>query len=256
VMSTKFKALKPNPLAKITNPGGFPIPNYTYRVRSTCPGNLIGYWPMAEDSGGTAQDESGNGRTGSYNNIQLGKAGIGDGRNAASFASAVNNVYSTSFRDAFNPREGTISIWCKIPDITVWSDGQARRAFSLGTGATSNILLLAKNSTTSALAAQYIANNTATNWNTGVASSSVEWEHFAMTFSRSASEVIWYYQGIARETDTSMGDFVGALNDNTAILGQATSGDGATRWSGLLAHGAIWNTALTGSQIKVLAKAY
>src|SRR3990167_8513572 len=121
IMSTKFKVLKPNPLAKITNPGGFPIPNYTYRVRSTCPGNLIAYWPMSEDSGGTAQDESGNGRTGSYNNISLGQAGIGDTRTAPYFTSAINNVYSTSLRNAFSFSEATLSFWIKIPAI-VWSD--------------------------------------------------------------------------------------------------------------------------------------
>ena len=255
-MSTKFKALKPNPLAKITNPGGFPIPNYTYRVRSTCPGNLIAYWPMAEDSGGTAQDESGNGRTGSYNNIQLGKAGIGDGRNAASFASAMNNVYSTSFRDAFNPREGTISIWAKITDITVWGDGTGRRVFTMGTGATSETILLAKSTATSTMVFQYVANNTIAGWGTGSGLSSTEWEHYAITFSRSASQVIHYYQGVLRETDTSMGDFVGALNDNNTLWGNAISGNNVGRWVGLMAHGAVWNTALTASQVKLLSRAY
>src|SRR3990167_8093765 len=110
LMSTKFKALKPNPLAKITNPGGFPIPNYTYRVRSTCPGNLIAYWPLSETTGFTISDESGNGRTGSYNNVVLEGSGIGDTRTASSWTSGgspIGNLYSTSLRDAINFREGT-----------------------------------------------------------------------------------------------------------------------------------------------------
>ena len=52
---------------------------YFKRVLHTENDNLVGYWPLREASGSTAEDESGNGCDGTYNSPTLGQDGIGDG---------------------------------------------------------------------------------------------------------------------------------------------------------------------------------
>ena len=258
--ANKFKPLKRNPFGKVAGVEGFFTPNYTYRVKSTCPGNLIAYWPLSETTGFTIQDETGNGRTGSYNNVTLEQIGIGDGRTGVGtlgLTSGLGNLYSTSFRDAFNPREGTISVWFRVVNLAAWGDNQDRRVFTIGNSGSNSIFFFKNGSVSSSLQARYVANNTINTWSIGTTSSSIGWEHFAITFSRSASEVVYYYQGISRETDTSMGDFVGALNDATAFLFRGTASNATGNiWSGSACHMAVWTTPLTANQVRDLSRIY
>jgi len=54
----------------------------------------IAYWPMDEQSGTVAVDQSGNGRNGAYTAVTLGQPGMGDGRTAASFDASSAKVSS------------------------------------------------------------------------------------------------------------------------------------------------------------------
>ena len=237
--------------------GGF-NPNYTYRVRGTCPGNLIAYWPLSETTGATIADESGNGRTGSYNNVTLAGAGIGDGRTGASWSNTtcgLGDLYSTSLRDAINFREGSIMVWSKIPDVGTYSDNVVRRMLTLSASGAGNGILIFKGGTASNMAMQYVANGTTTALNGEVNSSSTQWVPYAVTYSRSASRVRFYTQGIQRNTGTSMGDFTnGPLDNDTAVLAKVGTSDSTNNgWTGLLAHIALWTTELTAGQIKFLS---
>ena len=91
--------------------------------------DLLAYWMMAEDSGPTGIDSSGNGRDGTYSNVTLGQSGIGDGKTAASFNGTSSNldVYSAGLSSVFPGDEGSFIIWSKMSSA-VWADS-TRRVF-------------------------------------------------------------------------------------------------------------------------------
>src|SRR3990172_10333685 len=106
---------------------------YYQKVLRTQRDYLLAYWMQAEGSGAVALDTSGNSRTGAYTGVDLGQAGIGDGKTCPWFdgANDYNNVYTTSLRDAFNGSEGTVAIWAKVNSAAVWTDGANRIIFRL-----------------------------------------------------------------------------------------------------------------------------
>src|SRR3989304_2278838 len=87
--------------------------DYYRKVLDTQPANLLAYWMQAEGAGAVALDTSGNSRTGAYTGVDLGQAGIGDGKTCPWFDGASDrvNIYTTSLRDAFNGAEGAVIVW-------------------------------------------------------------------------------------------------------------------------------------------------
>jgi len=97
---------------------------YYQKIKRIFDNNLIGYWPLWESSGSSAQDISGNFRNGVYSNsgVTYGTSGIGDGQNAISLDGVAGfvNLYSTSLSSAFSAPIGTWWLWLKLSsDILV-----------------------------------------------------------------------------------------------------------------------------------------
>jgi hypothetical protein len=226
--------------------------NYTQIVQNTAPANLLAYWIMGEPSGGVALDSSGNGRTGAYTGVTLGAAGIGDGQTSASFdgTTSFNNVFTASLQSAFNSAEGTIAIWAKVSAVGVWSDGVVRRFITLQVDA-NNRVYIEKVAGANTFGFNYIAGGTAKSRNR--ATSTVAWFHVALTWSKSADQVIAYFNGVQEgATLIGLGVWVGSIvNTNSNIGANATTPTSV--WSGFLAHAAVWNAPLSASQIASLA---
>lgn len=222
---------------------------YTNKVKALSP---IAYWPLAEASGATATDESGNGRSGSYSNVTLGVAGIGDGRTAASFngTTSLANMFTASLQGAFNGQEGTIAAWLKVANAGVWTDAATRAAALFSVNA-ANLIRLRKNGTNNTIACVYVAGGTSKT----VAKASFSpttFFHIAMTWSKAADQMIFYING-AQEgaTQTGLGTFAGALGATTAVVGAESTA--AAQWNGSIAHAALWATPLSAAQIATLA---
>lgn len=227
------------------------VQTYSQKVAALGP---LAYWPLAEASGTTINDESGNGRNGVYSaaGITLGQAGIGDGRTAASFngSTGTGNIHSASFAGAFNGQEGTAALWFKVA-AGVWTDGAIRKCLHLFADA-NNRVLMQKTGTNNQLSISYIAG--ATNETISfVTAGPTTWQHFAVTWSKAADQVKLYVNGAQQgATATSLGTFAGALT----AANQRISGTNATPtepWSGQIAHVAVWNTPLSAVQIASLA---
>lgn len=252
-MSTKFKALKPNPLAKITNPGGFPIPNYTYRTRSIRPSNLLAYWPMSEPSGTTMVDESGNGRNGAYTSITLGQDGIGDNRTSGSLngATAVANLFSVSLHDAFNGSSGTMMVWSKVPDLVTWESVTVRTLFMLGASATSSIEIR-HGGVASDIRLIYIAGGTV---NTLITSTTTtNWFNIIGTWNGGTGNVsVAYLNGTQFAAGSTLGTWANQIGSGSMCVGVANL-VGTRPWSGFIAHAALWNVPLDLREVQFLAK--
>lgn len=223
---------------------------YTNKVKALAP---LAYWPLAELSGATAIDESGNGRNGVYSGVTLGAAGIGDGRTAAAFDGNVSycNVYGAGLAAAFSGAEGTIAAWFQVANAGVWTDGATHYCAQLQADA-NNLLYIRKQTTNNQLAFVYAAGGTSKTV-TVAAGGPTGWFHVALTWSKSADQMRAYINGTqASTTQIGLGTWAGALSSTKTVLGNSTT-SATQAWSGPMSHAALWNSALNAVQITSLA---
>lgn len=223
---------------------------YTNKVKALSP---IAYWPLAEASGTTANDESGNGRNGTYTAVTLGQTGIGDGRTAASFDGSTSfaNVFSASLQAAFNNQEGTLAAWARVSGAGVWTDGAQRRIVRLAADANNSVVLF-KATTNNQLSWTYQAGGTSSTRSKG-AVSTTDWIHVALTWSKSGDQAIAYFNGVQEGAVLSgLGAWAGNLASSTTLIGATSQTPGGV-WNGNLAHVAVWATPLSAAQIATLA---
>ncbi len=218
------------------------------------PGHVIALWPLNELSGGIAYDVSGHGFNGSINGATPGQPGIGDGETAYSFDG--NNdyvaIYSAALAGAFNPAEGSIAIWAKVLNASIWSDGQNRYNIAFYTD-NSNVLLIRKLSTpNNTLYFAYTAGGTTKSVITTNASAG--WLCLALTWSKSAGangELKAYLNGAqVGDTQTALGNWVGPIV--SATIGSWILP--AFHWSGLLGRVALYDVALSPAQIAAASR--
>lgn len=226
---------------------------YTNKVKATSP---IGYWPMAETSGTTIVDASGNGRNGVYRGAGeplLNQPGIGDGRNCPLFDGSNDfaNVFSASLQGAFSGSEGTLAIWMQVANAGVWTDATTRRAMYFQVDA-NNRVRFEKTVTNNQLASVYIAGGT----NKTVllnSSGPLGWVHLACTWSASGDAFKFYVNGSQTgSTQTGLGVWAGTLSATATTVGAADT-SGGNPFSGYLAHAAVWATPLSAATILTLA---
>ncbi len=226
---------------------------YTNKVIALSP---IGYWPMAEPSGTTVVDASGNGRNGVYKGTGeplLNQPGIGDGRTCPLFDGSNDfaNVFSVSLQGAFSGAEGTLSIWLDISNAAFWTDGLIHRAVQFQVDA-SNLVRMGKTAVNNQINGTYIAGGTTNSVNLTTAGP-LTWVHLAITWSASADQVKFYVSGAqSGATLTGLGVWVGSLATTTVVAGAAGT-SGTNPWGGYLAHAAVWSSVLSAAQIATLA---
>jgi len=223
---------------------------YTQKVIALSP---IAYWPMAEPSGTTITDESGNGRNGTYTNVTLGATGIGDGRTAATFNGSTSkaNVYSASFAGAWNGDEFTLSMWVIVRAASVWSDAAFRNMMRFNVDA-NNTFFIQKRSAANTL--QFNRVGAANNVNIQQGGfGSTAWMHVAVTCSKAATELKAYVNAVQiGATGSPTGAWTGALSATETVIGCFNTTP-AQVWDGSIAHVAIFNSALNSTQIASLA---
>ena len=237
-------------IAKVESTGSA---EYFSKVLNTAPDNLVGYWPQWELSGSTAQDLSSQKNNGAYTGVTLGQTGIGDGRTCPLFdGSGINNVYSTALNADFSGTVGTAMIWLKVNDNSVWTDGATRRALIIYADP-DNYFLIEKRNLDNRLRFLYSAGSTV-DAVTVAGQTSTNFLLCTMTWDKAKEEVKMYI-GASQVggTQVDLGTWAGTLNGNLCVIG-GTNIAPINPWSGYLAHIALWNTALTATQIEKLSK--
>jgi len=227
---------------------------YYQKVLRTQRDYLLAYWMQAEPSGSVALDTSGNSRTGAYTGVDLGQAGIGDGKTCPWFdgVNDYNNVYSTSLRDAFNGAEGSVACWAKVNSAAVWTDGVERFIVRFRTDGASNVLI-EKNAINNQIQWEYRAADTVQSRVSTVYNLNT-WLHLALTWSKSGDVVRAYGNGEQVGADmTGLGIWAGELLGWASLIGAFVTTPGAV-WHGWLAHVPVWSIALTGAEVANLAK--
>lgn len=224
---------------------------YAQKVLSVAPANLLTYWPLWEPSGTVITDISPNARNGVYTGVDLGQPGIGDGRTSPLFdgTNDYGNLYTASFRDAFNGLEGSCSIWIKMLDATSWSDTLTHNIFRFAPDANNQFYFRKQGTNTVAL----IYHAGAVTKVLTATTTSVAWLHLAATWSKAADQAKLYLNGVQQgATMTGLGTWAGTLGATTTALGAADLVP-TLPWRGYLAHLAFWNTPLSATQIASMA---
>lgn len=231
---------------------------YADRVLGVAPNNLIGYWPLWEASGNIARNYGlgGTARDGAITGGLLNQQpGIGDGHGCyvEDGSGDFVNVYSASLAVDFNGAEGTIIAWAMVAAASVWEDAAFRILFLVGADGTQNYAMIRKINTNNTITFTYEAGNTVDIVSAG-SQTSTGWVPYAMTWSKAANEMKAYIAGAQTgATQGALGVYVGTLADNFCSIG-AVQNPTAQVWNGSLAHVALWNVALTPTQIFYLSR--
>jgi hypothetical protein len=232
--------MKSKLLPLLSQPVFSPPVNYMQAVLALAP---FAFWPLSEAGGTTAYDRSGNAYNGAYTGVALAEPGLFN-KTCPYFdgGAASCNIYSAGMAGAFNGQEGTLAIWAKVYDSAVWSDSTNRYPIMLYVNA-DNTFYLRKPTLANLIYVFYRAG--AVTKQVNISTSTTGWAHYAMTWSKTADQMIAYFNGAqSGSTQTGLGTWAGALTSGSQLLGSA--------WNGWLQYTALWDRPLSPAEIASL----
>ncbi len=225
---------------------------YSDELQGIQSANLQAHWPLA-DTGSTADDESGNNYDGTHTAVTSGATGIGDGRDATTYdgSTSYTDIYSSGFASAFSGAAGTVSVWAKVSGAGIWTDGTNREVVRILADG-SNYVIIDRDTANDTL--RFLYNAAATTETVTVSTSSTDWMHLAITWSKANDEVKVYFNGSqSGGTQTGLGTWAGSPATNTTNIGAPDNTPSGNVWDGDIAHVAVWDKVLTSSEISDLS---
>ena len=227
---------------------------YMQRVLATDP---IAYWMQDEKQGLVSYDmvtaRSDGARNGAYTGPTLGQPGIGDGRTAPLYDGALDyaDIYSVALNAAFNGQAVTIMAWIRVSAAGVWTDGNTRMVMRLRVDA-NNFMQIVKVVPNGTMNWQYVAGGVSKARTVATFAGRTEWIPVALTADRAADEVRAYADGIqAGATLVGLGVWAGNLDPVFTLMGASTQVPNSP-WDGWLAHGIVWDRALSPAEMLFL----
>lgn len=226
--------------------------DYIQKVLSTESANLIGYWPLNETTGSTADDKSTQANDGAYVACTLNETGFGNGYPSVKLDGSTSylNVYSSAFNTDFNGQEGTAMVWAKVDGA--WVAGTTCQIILFRVN-DNNRMGVQKND--SGFNCFNISGGTAVQNAININYSSADWFHVCITWSLSANQFGLFINGdpmFTAEYLTGLGTWTGNLSSTSGALFGASATTPTFPFKGWLASAAVWNKALTRTQIQSL----
>lgn len=212
----------------------------------------IAYYPMNDTSGTQCTDVSGNALHGTYTNgpTLSSIGGPGTTMGGAPLFDGINDLVqlpAATLNNVFNPNLGTMAIWVNLNEA--WADATLRDVFTIGVDNSSLITFYkGSNGITFVYQLGGVPSTTSLNM-TGLSG----WHHIGFTFDRNGSgRITPYLDGIVKpDAAASGGTWSGTLGNSKTRL--SNIGDGY--WSGWFAHTAVFDKALTSTQMADVARA-
>ena len=226
------------------------------KVRGLFNTAIVAYWPLRDASGAAATDVSGNARNGVYTGVDLANTAGPKGGKVPLFDGANDKIAISAAAAAFNGVAGTVIVFAKMLDGTVWGDGANRTLFRMAADAATNGVNLYKG-TTSNLIAVYTAGGT-TESITKTGMSTTAWFMWAITWDKNAGadgEVKAYFNGVQEgSTQTALGIWSGVPTSDRSFIGAQTAVPGQVM-NGWIGDVVLLNRAATPAEIaSVLAR--
>jgi hypothetical protein len=222
---------------------------YNSRIIAT---NPLVYFPLDETSGSVSKNwgSLGTPANGQYTGVDLHNTPGPKGGGCPYFDGVHDwvNIYTAALAAAFNGDEGSLAIWSKVYDVSIWSDGSYHYQFILMVDIQNRVNI--SKSSANKLNFSYYAGNVTKAVN--LATTTIDWFCAVLTYSKSNDRMRGYFNGVQVETiQTGLGVWVGSLNATSTAIG--TNGSGLTYpWPGWLAHAAYWDRELSLAEIQAL----
>jgi beta-glucanase (GH16 family) len=220
--------------------------------------NPIAYWPLRENSNWNyIYDQTSNGLTSSTEAVTVGVTGIGDGRTAISFNGSTSSalIYSAAIpglNSLFDGQSGSLLIWGKVSGASIWTGVTYERLVQIRVDDNNRILVLRYGGNNNQLIIEYHAGGTTEGIYPDLGGT-LNWFNIIVTWDKVADEVKVYVNGTQSGlTQTGLGTWTGNLDNWTCCIGSSTYTPNDV-WSGSLAHVAIWDVALTQTQINTIS---
>lgn len=141
-------------------------------------------------------------------------------------------------------------IWARVANAGVWTDGARRDALILQAGP-NDYVLMTKRAVNNLFSWYYVANGVPKA--VGLAGlTTTSWMTMAITWSASADRVCYYYNGASAAPPQNGLGVWGGGGLATAVIG-ASNLLPQQVWNGILAHCAVWDSALDATVIADLA---
>lgn len=210
--------------------------------------HVQGFWPLWEESGVVAYDQTGNEQNGALANVVVGEPGLGDGRTSMLFDGVQSNIQlpAALLTTRFNGARGSIDGWIKVRDAGVLTDAQSRRAFQIRANS-QNSVHIRKTSTANQFSFEYLAGNVQETIT--FLSTSTDWFHVCMTWDKAADLVIAYVNGVEVGRSSSLGTWTTTTPLGSCFIGAQTGGVAPTFvWSGWSERWRLWDVALTPAE--------
>lgn len=224
-----------------------------YHERRTT--NLIQYFRMIETAGTLANDTSSENNDGAYIDVALDAepSPISDETMPEFSANGLVNLYSAGLVADFDPALGTVVLWLKVLDISIWSDGAYHWLLRLYAD-NDNYIDIFKNTTPhNQLIFIYKAGGTAVQATVTITPTAGNM-CIAMTWDTALDRMRAFVDGVQQGSDHSgLGIWVGDITPFTSCLGAAVS-DGTFGWEGYLAQYRLYNIEET--ELVLLAEAF
>lgn len=220
------------------------------KIATTQAANLIGYWPLGETSGTTADDVSATNADGTYTGtITLAQPGIGDGSLSTNFGGGRVSLATNlaALNTAMDKTQGTLFTWVRVTNASVWTDAVSRFMIELGADA-NNRVFMNKSATNNTFTLVHVAGGTTKQIT--ILLPLLDWFSVALTWDKAADQVKGYVNGIQNgSTATGLGVWTGNLASGFSAIAEFNSAGTSNSWSGYLAHVALWKVALTAAEV-------
>lgn len=217
--------------------------------------NPIAYWKLDETAGGTAADSSGNGHSGSYSGVTLNGATWVDGSPAPSF-DGVNdfvNIYSAGLNSAYTANEVTWFAWIQVNSVGNWTDTTINKVIKFATANGDGAIDTTGFSNTLRFTRSTYPGGSLQTFNYTGTGAPTTFVPVALTQSLSANELKGYLSGSqVGATQTGLTSWGGSLLSTQTLIG-ASATSGAQPWHGSIAHVAVFDYALSASQIALIS---
>jgi hypothetical protein len=226
---------------------------YIDQVRATAP---VAYWPLNEAAASAAVNYGtlGAAANGTYTGVTLANTPGPDGVTMAPLFDGTNDyvdVQTGALETAWTMggAEWSVMAWFKVYNAGVWTDGTDRRLLSTLYDS-NNYLSIYKQALNNTWTTLMKAGGTS-KLRSDSGFSSTTWQHYTLTRSETADELIPYINASPLVTLTSIGTWAAATPWSKMLIGAATATPTLV-WHGWLGHIAMWNRPLTQAEITAL----
>jgi hypothetical protein len=222
--------------------------SYIQKIIAT---NPIAYWPFNEVSGTTAINYGtiGSSANGVYTGPTLNNYPAPGGGKCPNFDGLGMddrvNIYSAALNSNLNKNLFSISIWAKMVDASIWTNGQSHSIIRLYIDVNNEINFVKHSANPLYL---YIKSGGGIKFSI-ISTTTIDWYHICMTFDKASDELKFYLNAEQQgATQTGLGNFTGNLDSAACMIGAQGTG-GTLPFNGYFAHPTIHNKVLTDAEI-------